>query len=144
MSKCLRSARAWSVKMQEPEVAEPVRVDGDAKLQAFLGAVGFLLAALFWAFATLRLGLGASALWPAAATVCVLSGLFFFLAWRLRAKMEAEAAFTRWELRRLLIAGLFLGLAVGALPYLILRFKLEDPDFLHLASKPENLPPAFR
>jgi di/tricarboxylate transporter len=130
--------------MAKEKEAERVRFDGDAKLQAFLGAVAFLLAALFWAFMALRLGLAASAFWPVAAAACALSALAFFLAWRLRAKMEAEVAFGRWDVRRLFLAGLVLGLGLGALPYLILRFKLEDPDFIHLASKPENLPPAFR
>lgn len=130
--------------MAQTSPPERVRFDGDAKLQAFLGAVAFLLAALFWALLALRLGLDGSALWPGAGAACVLSALLFFLAWGLRAKMQVEAALTRWELRRLLIAGLLLGLGLGALPYLILHFKLEDPDFIHVASKPENLPPAFR
>ena len=121
-----------------------VRFDGDAKLQAFLGAVAFLLAALFWVFMGLRLSIEGSALWPAAAAACVLSALFFLIAWGVRTKMEGEAALTRWELRRLLIAGLFLGLGLAALPYLVLWFKLKDPDFIHVASSPENQAPAFR
>ncbi len=130
--------------MRQAFEPERVRFDGDAKLQAFLGAVAFFFAALFWALFGLRLGLDGSGLWPAPGAACVLSAILFFRAWGLRTKMQVEAALTRWELRLLLIAGLFLGLGLGALPYLILHFKLEDPDFIHVASKPENLPPAFR
>jgi hypothetical protein len=130
--------------MQEAKAQAPVRFDGDAKLQAFLGAVAFVLATLFWGLWALRLALEPSGLWEAPAGASVLSGLLFLFAWGLRTKMEAERAITRWELRRLLLAGLVLGLGLGALPYLVLRFKLEDPDFLHIASRSENLPPAFR
>lgn len=121
-----------------------VRFDGDAKLQAFLGAVAFLMAGLFWMFLALRLAIDGSGLWPAAAAACLGSALAFILAWGLRTKMEAEAPLTRWDLRRLLIPGLFLGLGLAALPYLVLWFKLHDPDFIHLASKPANEPPALR
>lgn len=130
--------------MARDEGREPVRFDGDAKLQAFLGALAFLLAALFWGFVALRLAVEGRAVWPGAAIACALSVALFFLAWGLRVSMEAQRPVTRWDVRRLLLAGLVLGVGLGALPYLILRFKLEDPDFIHLASKSENLPPVFR
>jgi hypothetical protein len=122
----------------------PVKVayDGDQKLLAFLGAVAFVMGALFWGlFAVARWGsLGGFA----GAALVPLCAIAFVLAWGLRVKMEAEVAVTRWDVRRLLLASLVLAVVVGALPYLILRFKLEDPDFLNLASEPANLPPAWR
>jgi hypothetical protein len=122
----------------------PVEYDGTHKLLAFLGAVAFVLAALFWALLALRL----SALGPptvAAALACAIaSGLFLLPAWGLRMKMQDRTAITRWEVRRLLLAGLVLGVAVGGLPYFVLWFKLEDPDFAHVASEAANLPPALR
>lgn len=123
-----------------------VAYDGDQKLLAFFGAVGFVVAVLFWGLLALRLAVeGApSALSWAAAGLAAASASMFVPAWGLRAKMEHGFAVTRGQLRGLLAAGLLLGVAVGGLAYFVLRFKLEDPEFLHLASVPENLPPALR
>jgi MFS family permease len=119
-----------------------VAYDGDQKLMAFLGAVAFVVGALFWGLLAVRLWGTAAAI--AAALMVPLCAIVFVLAWGLRVKMEHEVAVTRWDVRRLLIASVVLGVVVGALPYVILRFKLEDPDFLNLASEPANLPPAWR
>ncbi len=126
--------------------AGPAKVlyDADQKLLAFLGAVAFVIAILFWALAALRLALAGSPLVALAAGAAVLSALALLLAWGLRVKMQHGAPLTRFQVRFLLVAGLVLGVAVGGVPYLLLRFKLEDPDFLHLASEPENVPPAMR
>jgi hypothetical protein len=123
---------------------EKVLYDADQKLLAFLGAVAFIIAALFWALFALRLAAAGSSFAAGGLAATVLSGVAFLLAWGLRMKMERSLPLTLWELRRLLIAGLFLGVAVGAVPYLLLHFKLKDPDFMHIASEPENLPPAVR
>lgn len=123
-----------------------VAYDGDQKLLAFLGAVAFILASLFWSLLGLRLALSGSSVAAAPFAAAVLSAIVFLLAWGLRVKMQHGLPLTGWELRRLLIAGLVLGVAVGGLPYFVLTFKLEDPDFLHIASEPEpeHLPPAAR
>lgn len=123
---------------------ERVAYDGDQKLLAFLGAVAFILATLFWSLLGLRLALSGSGGAAAPFAAALLSALLFLLAWGLRTKMQHGLPVTGWELRRLLIAGLVLGVAVGGLPYFVLKFKLEDPDFLHVAAEPENLPPAAR
>lgn len=123
--------------------AEPVEYDGDHKLLAFLGAVAFVIGAVFWLLLALRFW-GVSALAPGAAALVPACAVVFVLAWGLRAKMEKSVAVTRWEIRRLLIAGLLLGVVLGALPYLALGFKLEDPDVLNVASEPANVPPAWR
>lgn len=123
---------------------EPVAYDEDHKLLAFGGAIAFVGAALFWLLLGVRLnGQGAPVVaicWTGAA----LSGFCVFLAWGLRVKMQDQVPITRWDVRRLLLAGMVLGVAIGSLPYLVLRFKLEDPDFAHIASEPTNLPPALR
>ena len=121
---------------------EPVQYDGDQKLLAFLGAVAFVCGALFWLLLAVRLGATASG--AAAAAMAPLCVVAFLLAWGLRTKMEASVLVTRWDVRRLLIAGLVLGVVVGALPYLVLRFKLEDPDFVRVVGEAANLPPAWR
>jgi hypothetical protein len=128
----------------DPRLKPPPKVayDGDHKLLAFLGAVAFVVGALFWGLMAVRLWGSPAAL--AAAAMVPLCAVVFVLAWGLRAKMEAEVAVTRWDVRRLLIASFVLAVVVGALPYFILRFKLEDPDFLNIASEPANLPPAWR
>ena len=128
----------------DPRLKPPAKVayDGDQKLMAFLGAVAFVVGGLFWGLLAVRLWGSAAAV--AAALMVPLCAIVFVLAWGLRVKMELEVAVTRWDVRRLLIASVVLGVVVGAMPYLILRFKLEDPDFLNLASEPTNLPPAWR
>lgn len=124
--------------------SQRVLYDADQKLLAFLGAVAFVLAILFWSLTALRLGLDGSPLWPLGAAGALGSAAALLLAWGLRVGMQHEAPLRRSHLRFLLVAGLVLGVAVGGVPYLILRFKLEDPDFLHLASEPENVAPALR
>ena len=122
--------------------AKRVDYDGDAMLLAFLGAAAFVLGALFWGLFTVRFwGTGLSVV---GAGLGISSAVAFFLAWALRVKMEHHLVLTRWEVRRLLLGGLVLGVVVGALPYFLLRFKLEDPDFMHVASEPANLKPAWR
>lgn len=123
---------------RDPSVA----YDGDQKLLAFLGAAAFVMGALFWILLAVRFWGRAEAV--AGAGLGVASALAFLLAWGLRVKMEAAQPLSGWEVRRLLIAGLVCGVVVGALPYFVLRFKLEDPDFMHVASEPQNLPPAWR
>jgi hypothetical protein len=116
--------------------------DGDQMLLAFVGAAGFVLAAVFWMLLAVRLWGSPTAVACAVLSPACLVPLAF--AWRLRATMEDGRPLTRWDVRRLLIAGLLLGAVLGALPYFVLHFKLEDPDFVHVASEPTNLPPAWR
>jgi NO-binding membrane sensor protein with MHYT domain len=123
---------------------KPVEYDGTHKLLAFLGAVAFVMAALFWALLGVRLSASGLPIVAGCGLCAIASGLFLLPAWGARMKMQDEAAITRWEVRRLLLGGLVLGVAIGALPYLVLRFKLEDPDFAHIASESANLPPALR
>ncbi len=122
----------------------PVTYDADHKLLAFLGPVAFVLAALLWSLLALRLAPETAAGAGAAVAAAVGSGAFVWVGWALRVKMDREIPVTAWELRRLLLGGLVLGVAIGALPYLVLRFKLHDPDFAHIASEPANVPPALR
>lgn len=131
----------------------PVMYDGDQKLLAFGGAVAMIVGSLFWALAGLRflaLALGQNGAPSAgpAAFVCfaiAVAGLFFALvAWGLRAKMQRGEVVTQQEILRMLLVGFVVGVVLGFLIYLALRFKLEDPEFYHLASDPENVPPALR
>jgi hypothetical protein len=122
---------------------EPVVYDGDQKLLAFLGATAFLIGAVFWLLLGLRFLAASGLAWAAFAAVPA-CGLAMLMAWGVRTKMERKLPLTRWEVRRLLIAGLFLGVVLGALPYLAMGFKLEDPGVLHVASEPANTPPAWR
>lgn len=135
-----------------PTVA-PVKYDGDQKLLAFGGAVSMVWGSVFWTFAGFRFL--AQAIRPdggpsagPTAFVCLsiaVAGLFFALvAWGLRAKMQRGEVVTQEEVLRMLVVGFVVGVVLGFLIYLALRFKLEDPEFYHLASEPENVPPALR
>lgn len=125
-------------------VREGILYDADQMMLAFLGASAFVLAFLFWLLFALRFALSGSAVAGLGAAGAVLSAVAFVMAWGVRTTMQDGAPLTRWEVRRLLVAGFVLGVGVGGVPYLLLRFKLEDPDFLHLASEPGNVPPAMR
>jgi hypothetical protein len=132
---------------QKRAEAPEAKFDADHKLLAFIGALVFVLGSAFWfmlalrAFATAGLaplaGIGAAAVGMTGA-FCTL------LAWGLRTKLERNITPTGWEVRRLMMAGALVGIALGALPYLALSMRLKDPDLYHAAAEPEHLPPSAR
>lgn len=131
----------------KPAAKDAAKFDADQMLLAFLGVVMFVLGSAFWfvmavrAFATQGLtplvGVAAAAV-GAGGAVCALVG------WGLRTKLQRDLPPTSWEVRRLMIAGALVGLALGALPYLALTMKLKDPGLYHVAAEPEHMPPSAR
>jgi hypothetical protein len=129
-----------------------VRYDGDHRLLAFAGAVSLVIGSVFWALAGVRFALEARGPGEGLAEVTMVfclsvavAGAFLTLvAWGFLTKMQRGEALAPGDLARLLVAGLVVGVILGFLIYAALHFKLEDPDFYHLASEPENIPPAIR
>ena len=127
--------------------APEAKFDADQKLLAFIGAVVFVLGSAFWFMLALR-AFATAGLTPlagvGAAAVGMTGAFCTLLAWGLRTKLERNITPTGWEVRRLIMAGALVGIALGALPYLALAMRLKDPDLYHAAAEPEHVPPSAR
>lgn len=119
--------------------------DGDQKVLAAAGAAVFAVGTAFWGLLALKFAGAGEGLPAAAALAVALASAFAVIpAWGLRAKMQREEPVESREVRRLILFGLLPGVVFGFVLYVLLRYKLQDPDFFHLFSAPENLPPAVR
>ena len=125
--------------------AVPLRYDADQKLLAFGGTLALLAGSMFWALYGVRLLAGGFLELGAIALLGAVVGAFTTLmAWGLRGKMERGEPVTRFEVDRLIVAGFVVGVLVGFLIFLALRFKLQDPGLFYAAGHPDDVPPLLR